>query len=88
MGVGFPETLKLERFGVMLVQVFGQHIYHVGSSAKRKKPFRDVDVVAILDDELAAILETDGQPVSTEGREGQFTDAMKEQLADLGYLVD
>ena len=41
-----------------------------------------------LDDELAAILETDGQPVSTEGREGQFTDAMKEQLADLGYLVD
>ncbi|WP_435076773.1 sulfatase [Halococcus sp. AFM35] len=41
-----------------------------------------------LDDELDGILETDGQPVSPEGREGEFTDAMKEQLADLGYLVD
>ncbi len=41
-----------------------------------------------LDDELDDILETDGQPVSPEGREGEFTDAMKEQLADLGYLVD
>ena len=51
MGVGFPETLKLERFGVMLREVFGTCIYHVGSSAERKKPFRDVDVVAILDDE-------------------------------------
>jgi arylsulfatase A-like enzyme len=41
-----------------------------------------------LDDDLDEILETDGQPVSAEGRDGEFTDAMKEQLADLGYLVD
>jgi arylsulfatase A-like enzyme len=41
-----------------------------------------------LDEELDAVLETDGQPAYSEGREGEFTDAMKEQLADLGYLVD
>lgn len=56
MGVGFPETLKLERFGEMLRAVFGPCIYHVGSSAERKKPFRDVDVVAILDDETYAAM--------------------------------
>jgi arylsulfatase A-like enzyme len=41
-----------------------------------------------LAEELDAVLETDGQPAYSEGREGEFTDAMKEQLADLGYLVD
>ncbi|HET7323039.1 MAG TPA: sulfatase-like hydrolase/transferase, partial [Halococcus sp.] len=41
-----------------------------------------------LDEELDTVLETDGQPAYTEGREGKFTDAMKEQLSDLGYLVD
>ncbi|EMA49506.1 sulfatase [Halococcus thailandensis] len=45
-------------------------------------------VVENLDDELETILETDGQPVSTEDRDGEFTDAMKQQLSDLGYLVD
>ena len=41
-----------------------------------------------LDRKLDAILETDGQPAYTGAREGRFTDAMREQLADLGYLVD
>lgn len=41
-----------------------------------------------LDDELDAILETDGRPAYTGEREGRFTDAMKRQLSDLGYLVD
>jgi len=43
-------------------------------------------------DELSRFLEdwfeSDGQPVSTTERRGEFTDAMKEQLADLGYLVE
>ncbi len=46
------------------------------------------DVSERLDGELDAILETDGQPAYTEAREGQFSEAMKEQLSDLGYLVD
>jgi uncharacterized sulfatase len=32
--------------------------------------------------------EADGQPVSTDVTEGEFSDAMKDQLSDLGYLVD
>lgn len=46
------------------------------------------DISSRLDEELDAILETDGQPASTETREGEFNEAMKEQLSDLGYLVD
>jgi len=43
-------------------------------------------------DEMSATLAewfaTDGQPVSTEESRGEFSDAMKDQLADLGYLVE
>ena len=46
------------------------------------------EVAADLDDELDAILETDGQPAYSGEREGKFSDAMRDQLADLGYLVD
>src|SRR5699024_3181190 len=41
-----------------------------------------------LEDELDGILATDGQPAYSGGRDGEFTDAMRDQLADLGYLVD
>jgi|AntDeeMetagen134_2_1112570.scaffolds.fasta_scaffold02878_1 uncharacterized sulfatase len=46
------------------------------------------DIEARLDETLDAVLETDGQPAYTGSREGEFSDAMKEQLSDLGYLVD
>lgn len=43
-------------------------------------------------DELSAILqdwfESHGRPVSTEERRGEFSEAMKDQLSDLGYLVE
>ena len=41
-----------------------------------------------LADDLDTVLETDGQPAYSGACEGRFTDAMKKQLADLGYLVD
>ena len=41
-----------------------------------------------LDEALDMVLETDGQPAFSERREREFSDAMKEQLSDLGYLVD
>jgi uncharacterized sulfatase len=41
-----------------------------------------------LDEALDMVLETDGQPAYSGTREGEFSDAMKEQLSDLGYLVD
>jgi uncharacterized sulfatase len=46
------------------------------------------EVVERLDGELERFLETDGRPAAGGGREGEFTDAMERQLADLGYLVD
>ncbi len=38
--------------------------------------------------QLREWFETDGQPISTDATEEEFSDAMKEQLSDLGYLVD
>jgi uncharacterized sulfatase len=46
------------------------------------------EVAERLDGELERFLETDGRPAAGGGREGEFTDAMERQLADLGYLVD
>lgn len=46
------------------------------------------DVADRLDGTLSAWLESEGTPVSADARRGEFTDAMKSQLADLGYLVD
>jgi len=45
-------------------------------------------VAADLDAALSEWLETDGQPVESGRTEGEFTDEMKDQLSDLGYLVE
>lgn len=45
-------------------------------------------VAANLDDRLSRWLETKGSPLVPGRVDGQFTDAMREQLADLGYLVE
>jgi len=44
------------------------------------------DVATDLDEKLTEWLETEGQPVGGP-REGEFSDAMREQLEDLGYMV-
>lgn len=48
--VGMPEMLKLEIFGSIVWDYFGQPPYQVGSSLKTRN-FRDVDVRLILDDD-------------------------------------
>src|SRR5271155_566503 len=52
MGLGMPLTLYLEQFGQVCRDVFGEDVYHVGSSmgGDKTKAWRDVDVRAILDD--------------------------------------
>ncbi|QOS13587.1 sulfatase [Haloferax sp. Atlit-10N] len=45
-------------------------------------------VVADLDAKLHEWFETQGTPVTERRQEGRFTDEMRAQLADLGYLVD
>lgn len=57
MSVGFPATLKLHEFGSQVIEAFGGHMpFHVGSSLKEKRGWRDVDVRLILpDDEYAAM---------------------------------
>jgi hypothetical protein len=49
MGVGNPNYLYLDEFASQLRFVFGDCIYHVGSSLTSKQ-FRDVDVRAIIND--------------------------------------
>jgi hypothetical protein len=51
MGVGMPADIYLHEFASLLIEVFGHHVYHVGSSLNNKTGWRDVDVRVILDDE-------------------------------------
>jgi hypothetical protein len=51
MSVGMPESLKLQEFGQLVWDAFGEIPYHVGSSMGEKKPYRDVDVRVMLSDE-------------------------------------
>ncbi|WP_121823385.1 sulfatase [Halostella salina] len=44
------------------------------------------EVAAEMEATLSEWLETVGQPVSDEQREGSFSDEMRDQLADLGYI--
>jgi uncharacterized sulfatase len=46
------------------------------------------EIVEEMATALEEWFETKGQPVSTGATEGEFSDAMKEQLSDLGYLVE
>lgn len=55
MGVGMPQHLLLEEFGVLILDAFGHYPYHVGSSVLGKQ-WRDVDVRLILPDEEYAAL--------------------------------
>lgn len=48
--VGAPQFYNLQCSCAMLVEAFGYHIYHVGSSLDRRD-YRDVDVRCILPDE-------------------------------------
>lgn len=47
MSVGWLPSVKLDIFGQILYQVFGDTPYHVGSSVRSKK-WRDVDVVVMM----------------------------------------
>lgn len=49
IGVGSPGILRLQQFGEVLNDAFGETAYLVGSAA-RGKEWRDVDVRVILDD--------------------------------------
>lgn len=49
IGVGSPGILRLEQFGEVLNDAFGDTAYLVGTAA-RGKVWRDVDVRVILDD--------------------------------------
>ena len=55
MSTGMPQGIWLNKFGVIVEQVFGHTPYQVGSSLK-SKDWRDVDVRLILpDDEYDAM---------------------------------
>lgn len=52
-GVGMPETLWLQRFGQIVWSAFPEGgVYHVGSSLRRKRGWRDVDVRLMLPDDV------------------------------------
>jgi len=53
MSLGQPAGTKLNMFGRIIHDAFGEFAYHVGSSltAKKGEPWRDVDVRLILDDD-------------------------------------
>ena len=51
MSVGMPVYLYLIQYGARCAAVFGPDVYHVGSSLKRKRGWRDVDVRAMLSDD-------------------------------------
>jgi hypothetical protein len=55
IGVGMPASLKLDQFGSIVAEFFGEFPYHVGSSI-HGKAWRDVDVRVILDDEKYAAM--------------------------------
>lgn len=46
-----PEGLLLNEFGVLCEDAFGEVAYHVGSSLKKKRGWRDVDVRVLIGDE-------------------------------------
>ena len=46
-----PATLYFDEFVAIIHDAFGEYAYHVGSSLKTKRDWRDVDVRLILDDE-------------------------------------
>ncbi len=50
MYIGMPELLRLEYFGNIIFQHFGEFPYIVGSSLERPD-FRDVDIRLILPDD-------------------------------------
>lgn len=62
-GPGMPAAIYLDAFGAVCADFFGCHVYHVGSSLVGKA-FRDVDVRAILDDDVYAALGL-GDPEAT-----------------------
>jgi len=49
-GIGMPAAIVLDDFGLLVHDAFGELPYHVGSSLRRKRGWRDVDVRLILDD--------------------------------------
>ena len=51
MSVGMPQDILLHEFGSQIWFAFGKPAYHVGSSLKKKRKWRDVDVRLILSDE-------------------------------------
>lgn len=51
MGVGMPAQLKLQEFGQLIWDAFGEIPYWVGSSMTKKVGWRDVDVRVLLSDE-------------------------------------
>ena len=50
MGVGFPETAKLDHFAYMLKCAFGHDIYMVGSATTGKRDWHDIDLVMVIPD--------------------------------------
>lgn len=48
----------------------------------------DPDLTARFRADVEALLANEAAPVGADAREGEFTDAMRSQLADLGYLVE
>jgi uncharacterized sulfatase len=46
------------------------------------------DVISHLDSDLSEWLETTGRPLTDERVDGEFSGAMRQQLRDLGYLVE
>lgn len=46
-----PAALLLDNFGLLVYDAFGELPYHVGSSLRQKRGWRDVDVRLILSDE-------------------------------------
>src|ERR1051325_8341631 len=62
-GVGMPQSLLLNQFGEHVFRAFGEVCYHVGSSLKRKRGWRGVDVRLILSDEEYAAMGL-GDPIN------------------------
>lgn len=50
VGTGMPQTLLLQRWGIMVYEAFDEMPYHVGSSL-RGKTWRDVDVRLLMEDD-------------------------------------
>jgi hypothetical protein len=56
MGVGMPADIYLKQFGQVIYDAFGEVAYHVGSSLRRKRGWRDVDVRILMDDKTYAAM--------------------------------